>query len=221
MGNGWLYETLQTATNEIGQIRVQALTGSDSHEQPDPALTAMSKTMDECGQKGPEIAFTDKPSQDKPFLMSKFDSLWKKQAKLDKLSAALNSDEQGTSIGITVNAPLPEVPTDGNDDAVCMAQATECNDSISFQVVESRDINDKIDAMQEQVEVHGRPMYAYGFDCEWDTEPTASGDGRQKVGKIALAQIAYTIDSVTKALLLKLPKMQISFHIGWSLSYRF
>jgi hypothetical protein len=40
-----VYKTLQTATNEIGQIRVQALTGSDAHEQLDPALTAMSKTM--------------------------------------------------------------------------------------------------------------------------------------------------------------------------------
>lgn len=171
-----MYETLQTATNEINQICVQALTGSDSHEQLDPALTAMSKTIEEHGQKGPEIAFTDKPSQDRPFLMSKFDSLRKKQAELDKLLAALNSDEQGTSKGATVNAPLPEVPTDGNDDAVHTAQAMESNDSISFQVVESRGINDKIDAMREQVEVHCRPLYAYGFDCKWDMEPTASGN---------------------------------------------
>jgi hypothetical protein len=60
-----VYETLQTATNEIGQIRVQALTGSDSHKQLDPALTAMTRTMNERGQEGPEYSFTNNPSRDK------------------------------------------------------------------------------------------------------------------------------------------------------------
>jgi hypothetical protein len=202
-----VYETLQTATNEIGQIRVQALTGSDSHEQLDPALTAMSKTMQERGQKGPSIAFTDNPSRDKVFLMQKFESLRKKQAELDAFASKLNaadSDSDSSALDATVDARLPragssafQATQQGVDNAI---------NSQSFQVVESRDINDKIDAMREQVEEDENAVYAYGLDCEWDTEPCRSGEGRRKVGKVALMQISYTTDGSTKALLLRLPR---------------
>lgn len=201
-----MFESLQTATNEIGQIRVQALTGSDSHEQLDPALTAMANTMKDRGQAGPDLAFSDRPKQDKPFLLAKFESLQKKQAELDALAATLNSQEAGdTSITFdTVDVELPDASS------VCDKGKEGDNegdsDSASFQVVESPDINDKIDSMREQVEVEEKAMYPYGFDCEWDTEPTAHGDGHRKVGKVALAQTSYTINGETKALLLKLPR---------------
>lgn len=59
-----MYESLQTGTNEIGQIRVQVLAGSDSHEQLNPALMAMANTLEEHGQEGPRIAFSDNPARD-------------------------------------------------------------------------------------------------------------------------------------------------------------
>jgi hypothetical protein len=60
--------------------------------------------------------------------------------------------------------------------------------------------------MQEQVEEDENAVYAYGLDCEWDTEPCRSGEGCRKVGKVALMQILYTTDGSTKALLLRLPR---------------
>jgi type VI protein secretion system component VasK len=133
-----VYKTLQTATNEIGQICVQALTGSDALEQLDPALTAMSKTMQEHGQKGPSIAFTNNPSHDKEFLMQKFESLRKKQAELDAFASKLNaadSDSDSSALDATVDARLPragssafQATQQGVDNAI---------NSQSFQVVES------------------------------------------------------------------------------------
>jgi hypothetical protein len=134
-----VYETLQTTTNEIGQICVQALTGSDSHKQLDPALTAMTRTMNERGQRGPEYSFTDNPSHDKQFLLSKFESLRKTQAKLDQFAAKLNNPEVDANVGETANAQLPAASA-GKEDKEGGAAPRNIDSSlpsgISFQVVE-------------------------------------------------------------------------------------
>jgi len=102
---------------------------------------------------------------------------------------------------------------DGEEEEGILPSATEQHDheedaslpSVSFQVFESRNINDKVDAMREQVEVGENSTYPYGFDCEWDTEATRRGEGRRKVGKVATIQLSYLLDGVTQALVLKLP----------------
>ena len=66
-----------------GQICQQILSGSDSHVQLEPTLDAMRATMDENVQKGPRLAFTDNPNDDKNFLLDKLPSLCQMQAELE------------------------------------------------------------------------------------------------------------------------------------------
>ena len=205
-----MYETLQSGMNEIGQFRVQVLTGSDSHEQLEPALNAMRCTLEEQGKEGPRIVFSDNPARDKAFLMKELPSLRKTQDELDQFAAQLND-----------NVTPPAAPTDGNDaspptlndndsgttaipnsDSASSDELSEC-----IQVIAPQSINNKIESLREQMEAASDGRAVYGFDCEWDTVPTNDGKGRRKVGKVALMQIAYKLDDgVIRAFLLQLPK---------------
>ena len=207
-----MYEALQTITNGIGQIRTQTLAGSDSHEQLEPSLSAMKRTLEEHGKEGPALAFTDNPSRDKQFLLENFASLQRSQEELDRIAAELNAQSKHT------DAAAPAALTTADDEQT-MAQPQSAANSTAeplqsgycrlapehFQTVATRDINDKIEALWQETEAPtGRVVY--GLDGEWDTVHTGRGEDRRKVGNVALLQISYRHDNVIKALLLQLPK---------------
>ena len=217
-----LYEALQSGMNEIGQFRTQVLAGSDSHEQLEPALIAMQKTMKEHGQDGPRVAFTDNPSRDVKFLVGNFDSLRISQEKFDQIATQLNASLPSP------NAPdtTPDALIDGHDNPADNGLAlipengldpsnarTGVDDNVNcllkrIQVVSSHDIDDKITALWDQIE-NAYPessVIAFGFDIEWDTVWTHGGEKRRKVGKVPLLQIGYRLDDEVCALLFKLPK---------------
>ena len=120
-------EALQTGNNSIGQIRVQALTVSDSHDQLTPALDAMINTLKEQGKSLPNIIFTDKPTQDKKFLMEKFESCREMQQKLDAIAKERNDARRAASsvaVGDTTTTTMTGGDPSGAPSAVPGAGTT-------------------------------------------------------------------------------------------------
>jgi len=205
------YEALQTITNELGQIRGQILATSDSHEQLEPALEAMKTTQVQHGKEQPSIAFTDNPSRDRAFLLGQFDSLRETQAKLNSFAAMINSNANAADLG--ASPPMDSAAFDTESATMKAAGGNAVNVSLGeerVQVVATGSINDKIEALQEQMAAAhpGSSCQVYAFDCEWDTTPCSKGHGRRKHGNVALLQIGYRLgrDSESQALLLQLPK---------------
>ena len=59
-----VHRALVTATNELGEVRIQFHIVTDGHDQMDNAVAAFLDTAKKYGQELPEIAFMDKPSDD-------------------------------------------------------------------------------------------------------------------------------------------------------------
>ena len=224
------YEVIQTGVTEISQIRVQALGGSDSHEQLEPALHAMLQTQKEYGKPGPSLLTTDNVPRDKDFAMRVFPLLREKQKILDEIANEMNRADvtaaatNSSVAAVATNSASTTLDADStsttNSDSTDHHGALNCNLEQQatlplalerIQVVESSNIDNKIEALSEAMEGsrEGNAKMVYAIDCEWDTQQSRRGEHRFKVGKVAIMQIGYKLHSEgaeTNALLLKLPR---------------
>lgn len=178
-----LYEALQSGMNEIGQYCTQVLAGSDSHEQLKPAFSAMQQMLKEHGKQGPRVVFT--------FLVERFESLQQKsQEVLDQIAAELNASLLPLPNAMDMALPaltdddksndgMVEIPENGLDPATQIALHNDVDCLLKrIQVVSSHDINDKINALWEQIEAASPDgSGAFSFDIEWDT---VQSDGSKK-----------------------------------------
>jgi hypothetical protein len=188
-----VFNALLTVTNSIGQIRAQTLATSTSHEQMKPSLVAMRDTQEKLGMETLRLMFTDNPVQDKDFLLTTFPSLNDEEKRLAGIAKLRNERRNATGPAV-VELLEQEHHTVIADHRILVLRNTVT-------------INDKVDALREQLAERG-PTQTFALDCEWDTIINRES-GRRKVGKVCLLQISYRLfdgpDGI-RALLLRLPK---------------
>ena len=85
-----VFKGLVTATNELGEIRLQFHIVTDGHDQMVNALREFRNTVHQYGQQMPELLFTDKPSDDYAFFREQLPSLIQKEDALSKFSRCVN-----------------------------------------------------------------------------------------------------------------------------------
>ena len=78
-----IFKGLVTATNEIGEIRIQFHIVTDGHDQMLNALREFRNTISQHGQPSPTFVFSDKPSDDFPFFCKELPRILEKQHELD------------------------------------------------------------------------------------------------------------------------------------------
>ena len=145
-----VFRALITATNEVGEIRIQFHVVTDGHDQMRRAIAAFFDTTKQYGQELTELLFTDKPKEDKSFFMSVLPGL---RATHDQLSRA---------------APQP---SDGAD-ALPMCTV----DKSHYKIVRSdAGINANADSIREQVAALPLHLRMIGLDAEWDTYKSRVG----------------------------------------------
>lgn len=86
-----LFKSLMTGTNEYREVRLSAFSVTESHDQLEPAVLAMVKTMQEYGQEPIELVTTDNAPRDNAFFVDNVESVKKTQDNLDQLAANLNA----------------------------------------------------------------------------------------------------------------------------------
>ena len=105
-----LFRALVTATNEVGEIRIQFHVVTDGHDQMQRTIEAFNDTSSQYGQPPTSLLFTDKPSEDKKFFFSMFPGLHTMQAAFDKATASFST-------------PSVDSEKDGELPAVCTVDA--------------------------------------------------------------------------------------------------
>ena len=78
-----IFKGLVTATNEVGEVRLQFHVVSDSHDQAKTPLDAFKQTTAEYGLPQPQIVSTDNPTRDYNFFLNSLESLRDQKAKFD------------------------------------------------------------------------------------------------------------------------------------------
>jgi len=81
-----IFRALITATNHVGEIRVQFRVVTDGHDQMTGQIETLLETLCAYGHRMPELLTTDKPADDKAFFQTTIPSLLIKQRELDTLS---------------------------------------------------------------------------------------------------------------------------------------
>ena len=186
-----VFKALVTVTNEFGEIRMQFHVVSDSHEQMEAAFESFLQTTKEYGYPPVQLAFTDNPTRDKAFLLSKFPSLKAHQEKLDSLMSQTDA--------VSVEPTLPLMPYQSSD-VVVLSKTAE--------------INRFFTAMRNIVAETNK---AVAVDAEWKVD--LNRDGRPsksyKVGLIQLCFLdqdgSYKIGLIRTNKLTRLPTNIISF----------
>ena len=86
-----VFKGLVTATNELGEMRMQFHVVTDGHDQMVNALAEFRNTVLQYGQEMPQITFTDKPSDDYAFFRTHLNSLVESEDSVNaKYSKTLN-----------------------------------------------------------------------------------------------------------------------------------
>ena len=96
---------LVTLNNPYSETRAQWFIGTDGHDQYEAPLDALLHTLQEYGQEGPQLAFTDNPARDRNFLLQKFPTLSAEQDRLDAIKESQLNDKshEGMSCDHTGN----------------------------------------------------------------------------------------------------------------------
>ena len=149
-----IFKALITATNELGEVRLQFHAVTDSHDQMRSAIQAYKNTCNSHGHKLPTHVFTDNPHRDKGFFCEMFDSL----VDYSSMSASNACDNICDSIE---NDVLPTVNL--KEDQVTLVSSNQ-------------DINTFCNALRDQLSEEEPTNKASGLDCEWDAHCNYSGD---------------------------------------------
>ena len=169
-----LFKGLVTATNEYGDIRLQFHIVTDAHDQMDEPIKAFLATCHAYNLPIPRWVFTDKPSTDKGYFMRLLPGVREMQSQLNTKS--------GTGVRSNSNG-LP----------MCRL------DESLYRVYENtRKINEVAQSIRSTVTAFPPADKILGLDAEWDV-PVAGGSR----GKIALIQIAWRENDVSRAALFR------------------
>ncbi|EJK69590.1 hypothetical protein THAOC_09135, partial [Thalassiosira oceanica] len=158
-----IFKGLVTATNELGEVRIQFHVYTDSHEQMKSALDAFKKTTASLGLPAVRLFFTDNPKADQKFYQSQLPSLARQQMEFDEQCPQEESP-----------AALPEY----DFKSLCVRVVDSSNTN------SRRDANDVVNALLEVVKDK-----RIGLDAEWEIRK--EGGRRAGRGKINTIQIGY------------------------------
>ena len=202
-------QCLMTGKNELGQIRLQCLQSTESHDQLIGPVQAMVKTQEAMGQSLPELVMTDNPTRDDTFFRKHVPSVQATQDRLDKIAEIKNEldkdgssydeqDQQANSLNRIEQAARARLGFDAPTKT-----STESSDSSSDDedediplsilrgsdaiVVKPGSVGTAIDAMLAATgSVEGG---VFAIDMEWQTKRTSHGHPRKsdKVGVLAIA----------------------------------
>ena len=148
-----IFRALITATNELGEIRIQFHVVTDGHEQMVASIDAFLATQKGYGQPSVEILFSDKPAEDKSFFMEKIPSLKVKQDEFDAIAPRRTAAADG------------EMPT-------CRLEASH------FKVL-SKDAEMNPTATRSATSSRAARSRCPLVDCEWDVVKH-TGDRRSR-----------------------------------------
>ena len=163
-----LYKGLLTATNEVGEVRLQFQVVTDAHDQMERPLLAMVQTLNALNQPQTELIFTDKPSEDREFFLRLMPSLRESQRRLQQSSGA---------------GWAPATPDFARADA----------SQYGTVIKSAQTINSAISALRNQIDALPEPQRVVSLDAEWDVEKHAYTGQVFKQGKIALIQVGYDL----------------------------
>jgi hypothetical protein len=176
-----MFKALITATNQVGEVRMQFHVVTDGHDQFDRAIDDMLHTLNAFGQPGPELFATDKPAEDKSYFLNKIPSLQAKQDQLDR------------------NAPLPPPPP--SNFATLDKSKIQVAKTVTAIETAVQSVRDLLGALPAERRV-------VALDAEWDTTKNAAGHVVGQ-GKVALIQLGYDLDDGEgpQALLLQVARL--------------
>ena len=163
-----VFKGLVTATNEIGEVRIQFHVFTDSHEQMKAALEAFHHTTQSLGQPPVKYFWTDNPTGDKGYFLEQIPSVRTRQDQLDELC---NKDNAKSAT--TTSSRLPSYDYDSID-VNLISSKTECNQKLNAMKILMRD--DTI-----------------GLDVEWNVNRDRYGN-QTSSSKIMTIQISYRGD---------------------------
>lgn len=162
-----IFKALITATNEVGEIRIQFHVVTDGHDQMEAPIKAFLETMNEYGQDEVELLATDNPFGDKDFFLQAIASLRATQNALDHAAPP---------------RPAPGLP-------MCVVDRTK------FKVCRtSTDINSNVDAARNMVKGLPPHLRFMSLDAEWDTVKTSTGIVIAQ-GTIAVIQLSFKLSN--------------------------
>jgi hypothetical protein len=177
---GRVFRGLVTATNELGEVRLQFHVVTDGQDQMLEAIARFKRTIEAYGQAGPRYVFTDKPTEDHPFFSQQFDSVAKTEEEMVKElpSIVLREDQN--------NHDMP----------VCSIESAD------YQLLRTTtEISQAVNLLRTHLETLKPDERAIGFDeeHEYGSKIKFPPKGRDKV---ALLQLGYRTASGKLACLL-------------------
>ena len=173
-----VFKALVTATNEFGEIRIQFHVVTDGHDQMEDQIKKFLHTLQEFGQDGPKLMFTDNPKGDQPFMTQLMPSLQVQQDAFDR----------------SVQLPPPPANPD------CALDPSRYEVCTQTQVM-----NTKILAVRNLVGALPDGDRVVSLDCEWDVHRNERTGMVLGQGTVALIQLSYrkTVDGDVYALVLR------------------
>ena len=95
-----IFRGLVTGTNELGEIRVQFHVVSDSHEQMESQLRALTATLQAYGKPLTRMVFGDKPAEENLFFLRMLPGVHTEQGRLDALGGAAHESVDAATAGL-------------------------------------------------------------------------------------------------------------------------
>jgi hypothetical protein len=165
-----IFRALITATNHVGEIRVQFHVVTDGHDQMTNQIETLLETLRAYGHEMPQLLTTDKPMEDKAFFQGAIPSLKIKQRELDDFCQ------------LTTSTALPLL----NECTVDPSTIKICRTTL--------EINTNVDAARNLVRDQLLECRVMSLDTEWDVHKNAGGYIVGQ-GTVALIQLSFRIAS--------------------------
>ena len=176
-----IFKGLVTATNEVGEIRVQFHVVTDGFDQFDGPVETFHETLVAYGHTLTTLLGTDNPSRDASYFLSKLPGLRARQAELDG-SGSVGGEHGGKPVYFTIDDP-----------------------SRVAVVTTVTEINSKVGAIRESMLSLPEALRVISLDAEWDVNFNPAGHviGSERV---ALVQLGYRLRAgdTSRALLIRM-----------------
>ena len=100
-----IFKGLVSATNEVGEIRIQFHVVTDGFDQFHRPIDEFLQTMNAHGHKPTELLGTDNPARDASFFLTKLPGVRAKQRKLDAIASGSETAAADSSAGTPSDRP--------------------------------------------------------------------------------------------------------------------
>ena len=170
-----IFKALITATNEVGEIRVQFHVVTDGHDQMKSQIAALLDTLRVYNQPQPMLLTTDKPSDDKPFFLENIKSLKDMQITLDSGIPALPQSNVLTDCTVDID----------KDVRVCGNSTTDAENRLMA-------IRGLVKVLPPNNKAVPPSQCIMGFDIEWNVHKNDRGFiEKGSPSPVALIQLSY------------------------------